>query len=303
MLHDAGPSPNVERGSLAPEKVDAAIVGTVTERPWSNTQMRRLGVSLREGSPLPSNTPTYDEVALWYLDRTVEIQDRIRRLEWVPLIGAEEVRVSSRVKTIGTLVEKLRRNPGYALQSIRDIAGVRLEAHMSLATQTAVCETLCGVFGAGCEVSVVDLRDAPHFGYRAVHLELRHPGHGWRAEIQVRTDLQGKWANMYEVAGDILGRSIRYVAIDPTQAEHSVVEALQRLSTEKIATFEAQYDRVTAQELRVDDIRRGIIAGDLGEARSRLQSLREAVEPATIALSDQLESLTIDLQRIRASKG
>ncbi len=251
----------------------------------------------------PANTPTYDQVALWYLDRTIEIQERIRALDWSSLLDPSTVRVSSRVKTITTLVDKLRRNPKVALQTIRDIAGVRLEADMSLTKQTAVCETLSGVFSEDCAVVITDMRTDDHFGYRAMHLELRHPGQGWRAEIQVRTDLQGKWANLYEVAGDVLGRGIRYSATSPDQPEHAIVQTLQRLSTESVASVEAEDDQATSQEVRVEDIRRGLIPGNLGAEERKLESLRATAEPVRLALSDQLESLTAELQRIRNSKG
>lgn len=51
-----------------------------------------------------------------------------------------------------------------------------------------------------------------HQGYRAVHVLIRLLNGGAPAEIQVRTALQGAWANLYERLGDHFGRDIRYEA-------------------------------------------------------------------------------------------
>ena len=45
------------------------------------------------------------------------------------------VRVTSRTKTTGTLVEKLQRNPSMALSRMQDIAGVRLVVEMNRTQQ------------------------------------------------------------------------------------------------------------------------------------------------------------------------
>ena len=62
---------------------------------------------------------------------------------------------------------------------------------------------------------LVDRIASPREGYRALHLVVRQ--HGVPVEIQVRTLLQHRWAEMYEKLGDVAGRGIRYgEGVDPT---------------------------------------------------------------------------------------
>src|SRR5699024_2188125 len=62
---------------------------------------------------------------------------------------------------------------------------------------------------AKVNVKIDDILESPHNGYRAVHLRITSSEAG-RVEVQLRTLLQTAWANAYEKAGDIAGRSIRY---------------------------------------------------------------------------------------------
>ena len=271
----------------------------MTQRPWPNSAIRRLGVALRADSAAPPDVPSYEELSSWYLGRTVEIQSKLATIDWSPILGNQSARVTSRVKTRATLVEKLRRHPKAALQTIRDIAGVRFEASMSLTTQDAVTETIANLFDGTCVVEVLDLRDAHHFGYRAKHLELRFDQRGWRAEIQVRTDLQATWANLYEVAADVFGRSIRYAPVSPDDPSFATVNALQSLSLDFVAPLESQLDAVTAQELIVEDIRRLHLSGDLEGELNKLASIKSSTEPAKLALTQELQRLTHEFEKIR----
>lgn len=170
---------------------------------------------------------------------------------------------------------------------------------MSLTTQDAVTETIANLFDGTCVVEVLDLRDAHHFGYRAKHLELRFDQRGWRAEIQVRTDLQATWANLYEVAADVFGRSIRYAPVSPDDPSFATVNALQSLSLDFVAPLESQLDAVTAQELIVEDIRRLHLSGDLEGELNKLASIRSSTEPAKLALTQELQRLTHEFEKIR----
>lgn len=82
------------------------------------------------------------------------------------------------------------------------------------------------------EVRIEQILEEPHNGYRAVHLHIISENAG-RVEVQLRTLLQTAWANAYEKAGDIVGRSIRYddefVVEDPKIRQ--VVEELLQLSS------------------------------------------------------------------------
>lgn len=118
---------------------------------------------------------------------------------------------AARVKTYGTLVEKLRRMPNYALDNIWDVAGFRFDCDLTLSEQTEIAELFKKDFlNAGAsKVKISDMRENAHSGYRAMHLHLITPA--GRAEFQIRTAMQAQWANLYEVAADIYGRDIRYL--------------------------------------------------------------------------------------------
>jgi ppGpp synthetase/RelA/SpoT-type nucleotidyltranferase len=262
--------------------------------------MRKLGEALRSGDAVPADCPTYDEVVLWYSDVTVMIQQRIAEIDWAPLLEREPPEISSRVKTIGTLQDKLRRTSTAQLQTIRDIAGVRFEAIMSLSVQDAVVETIASLFATDAQCFISDMRAHDHFGYRAVHIELRFHSIAWRAEIQVRTFLQGQWANMYEAAADVLGREIRYATPDEGSPAYGVVLGMRGLSTDTIAGLEAQADLVTHQILRIDDLRRGGAGtAELQAEERKLDVLQASVQPLTLGLTTQLGQLIAQIRDIR----
>lgn len=183
--------------------VGSAIVDLHSRPPWSNNAVRRLGVALRDGVDPPVDCPSYAEVMLWHADLAAEVQDRIEGRSW----SASELLVTSRAKSQDTLLAKLRRRPYLQLNTIQDIAGVRIDADLLLGEQTRLAREIADHFGAD-QPAIHDLRDHPHAGYRAVHVWLRLPA--GRVEIQIRTILQSLWANFYELLADAYGRGIRY---------------------------------------------------------------------------------------------
>lgn len=205
---------------------------------WTNNELKRLGVYLRDGLQKGS-FPSYDGVRLHYGLLAVEVQERIKTQEWNHLLGRQRLEVTSRAKTLDTLREKLRRDRSTPLSNVQDIAGVRFEAEMSLSEQRAVAETIARIFGHDPSEAVHDLLSSPHSGYRALHVWLRLPE---RVEVQVRTQLQGAWANLYEEAGDLFGRGIRYGGNPERPEDQAMVEELKRLSLADIAGMERDHD-------------------------------------------------------------
>jgi len=175
--------------------------------PWSTNQLKRLGDALRDDAVVPSNLPDYAEVIAWYDDLAARVHNGIVGLHLDGIPGVKSIEISSRAKTIDTLREKLRREFPIRLPSIQDIAGVRINADMSLLTQRDIASSIAGHYGHTRE-AIRDLRTQHHSGYRAVHVWLRLAG--GRVEVQVRTTLQSEWANAYEALADLIGREIRY---------------------------------------------------------------------------------------------
>lgn len=208
----------------------------------------------------------------WYNDIATWVQREIEQMDWTPLLGETEPSLVSRPKTIDTLRQKLERTPGMQLATVQDIAGVRFEAEMSLDEQDAVAEAIAARFGQGVE-SIHDLRADPHSGYRAVHIWLRFEGSG-RAEVQVRTHLQGQWANLYERAADVYGRQIRYDEPPSDPGAQTVVDDLISLSTTGVARMEQIRNRLGRIRLAADDARRGIGPAGIRPAAARSVSER-----------------------------
>ncbi|MFE4500172.1 GTP pyrophosphokinase family protein [Rhodococcus sp. NPDC056743] len=176
---------------------------------WSKTKMNKLGKALLSGGDVPAGCPTYDDVMLWHHELAAEVARIIRGTSWAeyaPTLRNLEIRVSSRGKTVDTLVQKLERS-GIGLEAIQDLAGVRVDGRFTLTQQTQIADAMAEVFSVD-ERGKRDLRENPHSGYRAYHLWVRCPA--GRVEIQIRTEGQSEWANTYERLGDILGRGIRY---------------------------------------------------------------------------------------------
>lgn len=180
------------------------------EKPsWSKKKLHKLGKALLDGSVPPEGCPTYNEVMLWHHELASEVAGIIDRTAWTSpdaRWGDVQLRVSSRGKTIDTLVQKLQRS-NYGLEDIQDLAGVRVDGDFTLSQQSIFAGLLADRFGVE-DKGKKDLRDDPHSGYRAFHLWVRCPA--GRIEIQIRTAGQSEWANTYERLGDVLGRGIRY---------------------------------------------------------------------------------------------
>lgn len=135
--------------------------------------------------------------------------------------------LAGRVKRDESLLEKMRRMGTTPILNIQDVAGIRLDYDMTLTQQTGLAETFSRAFEfAGAKrVKTIDCRQEPHSGYRAVHLHIYSKA--GRAEMQIRTALQSKWANLYEAATDVYGTDIKYLhegAEMPPSAERQVNE-------------------------------------------------------------------------------
>lgn len=268
-----------------------------TQLPWSLKSLRKLGVWIcdhPDENP-PSTLPTYDDVMVFYNELAAATQAEIEGWDWAPLLGDRVREVTSRPKTIDTLREKLKRDHATPLQSVQDIAGVRFEAEMTLDEQDAVVEAIAGHFRRpddpdSCRVR--DMREEPHSGYRAVHLWLRLPA---RVEVQVRTHLQGQWANTYEALADIEGRRIRYGKFPEEKQSRVLVETLQKLSTEYIAPHEKALNetrliRLLLEEMSPEDA----ATAEAEAARQRLAKidarLSSEEQDIQLALANALEA-------------
>jgi hypothetical protein len=182
--------------------------------PLSTAQLERLGKRLIAETP-PSDADL--QVLHELLEARSELLDAaIARVK--DELGLD---LTSRVKNTGTILEKLRRQGGWTLGSMQDVAGMRIVGDFDRRGQDVVVDDLAGVFSdAERPPKVIDWRAKPMHGYRAVHV-IVFPG-GAPLEIQVRTPWQHEWAEVFEKLADLVGRGIRYG--EPPRAPHSMDE-------------------------------------------------------------------------------
>jgi ppGpp synthetase/RelA/SpoT-type nucleotidyltranferase len=126
---------------------------------------------------------------------------------------------TSRLKTVQTLVAKMKRLPTMNLSQVQDVAGMRIVQKVGLQEQDALAARIGALFG---RAKLVDRRSAPSFGYRAVHVIVQVEGRN--VEIQIRTFLQDRWAQILERLADYWGRQIRYGG-EPDKPRHAVGQA------------------------------------------------------------------------------
>lgn len=169
--------------------------------PTSGTQINKLGKRLRDGYPDVSDEDAemLEQVLICYQAALNETKSRLSTLE---------LEAVTRVKTITTLVEKLRRDRRMQLQVVQDVAGARIIVQ-ERGAQDVVVAAIVREFRDGSKPPVVkDRRSRPNHGYRAVHVIVT--AQDLPVEIQVRTRGQDAWAQGIERLGDIWGRGIRY---------------------------------------------------------------------------------------------
>ena len=249
---------------------------------WGNRQLRRLGEAIRDDVDAPAGGPSYGDVMLWYDELAAAVQAALRELDWISLLAERPPpEISSRAKTIDTLRDKLRRDHRTPLSSIQDVAGVRFECEMTLEEQDVVALAIAQAFGQDV-TAIHDIRASPRCGYRAVHVWLRLAR--GRVEVQVRTHMQGAWANAYEALADALGRGIRYGEppnVDVREA-HDMVHRLQEISTDNVARLEGRRQQLATLQLQM-----GLTDGVLESRQS----------PVSHAVSDSIATAWQDLRR------
>ena len=252
-----------------------------TPCPWSKAKLKALGKSIRDSTEVPAEVPTYVEVMAWYNRLVGEAQQFLIASDWEPLLGPQQPSITGRCKTEETLRDKLRRQPNYRLPSIQDVAGVRFEADMRLDQQDAVVQSIVAHNrDGGVPADVLDRRSGDHAGYRAVHVVLRPPG-ACPIEIQVRTSLQGRWANLYETLADKVGRGIRYGDVPQDELLARIVQLVKQTSVDWIAPYEAQQVELFTYMGRVEQLQNPVkdeVAADLMRIERTLEELGAKVE-------------------------
>ena len=127
-------------------------------------------------------------------------------------------------KSTTAIVEKLYRG-SMRLSQMQDIAGCRV-----IVADTLVQDAVVGQIATLFPSTVMDRRQKPSHGYRAVHVVVRPRRRA--IEIQVRTVLQHLWAEFSEKSADAFGIEVKYGG-----GKKTFREALDNASA-MVATYE-----------------------------------------------------------------
>jgi hypothetical protein len=170
-------------------------------RPFSGKELRRLGRRLAQpGLISDEDYEMLARVAEAYQAVLDKVEEKLQELGY---------QATTRVKTTGTLIDKLRRTPHLSLGGIHDVAGARIVLDGGRREQDQVAERIMTMF-ADCPRAPekIDRREQPSHGYRAVHVVVFEDS--TPVEIQIRTKFQDVWAQISEKLGDRWGRGLRY---------------------------------------------------------------------------------------------
>ncbi len=251
--------------------------------------MEALGKRLvKRSSPASDDLKSLQELLLAFDEPLAIAVDLVR-----DQLGYEP---TSRIKTTGTILDKLHRQGGSILKAMQDLAGMRIVSDCNRHEQDRIANKLMRLFAEfGPPLpKLVDRRTHPSHGYRAVHIIVYVDGAP--VEIQVRTKLQHEWADLFEKLADRVGRGIRYgeppehwrdgvvdLASDAPDMSPSKRYALERLYT-------AAYDH---REITVRFARALAYAIDVYE--------RDAPTAAPDDLADLTAGITAGFASIRSS--
>jgi putative GTP pyrophosphokinase len=161
----------------------------------SKTQIDRLGDRLKEGRHTDDDLRLLDEYRRTFGEACDIVVRKIRDLGESP--------TARLAKSTLSIVEKLRRE-SVRLSQMQDIGGCRVIV-ADILKQNQFVAALGGAFP---DAIVIDRRENPSYGYRAIHVIAQAAGKP--IEIQVRSALQHLWAELSEKASDVIDPAIKY---------------------------------------------------------------------------------------------
>lgn len=236
----------------------------------SKAQVDRLGDRLRFGVPSEADLRELNDFRQSFAPAYQEAVELIRARLGVDPTGRP-------AKSTTAIMEKLRRE-SVRLSQIQDIAGARIVVANSN-DQDEVVDQLGKLFQ---RVTVVDRRQKPSHGYRAVHVI---PGiRDTPVEVQVRTDLQHHWAELSEKLSDLIDPSIKYGG-----GSESLREALLS-SSATIASIERVEVGVAKLEVRASE--------EGHDLQAEINELRADLQTAGVMAHAELDRLFVDIRTL-----
>lgn len=202
----------------------------------SKSQIDHLGERLKKGKIEDADLRLLDQYRRSYAEAYDAVIEAVRSdLSLAP--------TGRPAKSTPSIVDKLRRE-SFRLTQIQDIAGCRIVV-ADIASQNEAVLSLKGLFD---NVTIVDRREQPSHGYRAVHVIVCYCEK--LIEIQVRTALQHLWAELSERLSDIFGSGLKYgggneAIRDILVKESELIADAELLETESDPILQEELTEVT----------------------------------------------------------
>lgn len=237
----------------------------------SKTQLDRLGDRLRKGEISEADLRLLDQYRRSLSDAYETVVRRIRQELTLEPTGRP-------AKSTPSIVEKLRRE-SIRLTQIQDIAGCRVIV-AGILDQDKTVQALTNLFE---RTTIIDRRQQPSHGYRAVHVIVSHDGK--MIEIQIRTTLQHLWAELSEKFADVFDPEMKYGGGDKTYREiltdWSLLVESHELSEEELAELRERLQSTSQESV----------------SNARKQRITELTREA-VTFQERLESIKLDLFRL-----
>ena len=167
----------------------------------SRARIDRLGEAIKSGDLNDVDQSVFSYLRSQWAELGNEISNRL-----ILEFGNDNFGVSLRLKNLETIRAKLLRTT-LRLSSLRDVVGARIVVNDGLILQNESVLRSVALFG-DYAVKIIDRREFPSFGYRAVYVEIRQGL--YLGEIQIRTPMQHEWARSMESLARLVGREVRY---------------------------------------------------------------------------------------------
>lgn len=210
--------------------------------------------------------------------------------------------VAQRMKRLPTIIDKLERHPDMVVTTMQDFGGCRA-IMSSLDEVIALADDLKGTSRAKNKiVREYDYIFGPpgprNSGYRGIHLVYEYQAtkvayHGYRVELQIRTQLQHSWATAVETMDLFSGTELKYSKGDPDIRRYFTIVSSLMAASEGTPLVEP--GKATVRELR-EELKR---IDQKHTVLARLSGYRSVVNEH--AQSSRRSFLTLELNRAEAS--
>jgi hypothetical protein len=243
----------------------------------TNGEINRLGERLRTGAASPGDVHELDRFRASYSE---SLESVVRALE--QRLGRL---AAARIKRTQSIIDKLQRHEGSTIRlaQMQDIAGCRFTVEDIFAQEQTIHE-IVRIFD---RVKVVDRREKPNHGYRAVHVIAM--ANNKPVEIQVRTILQHLWAQFSERVADRVDPAVKY-GFGPQWALSHVVAMSELVRQTEAPELE------TARSLAGDPKQ---VSPEIREMRHLARTKREEIR---MEFSRRYMEIVIQLAAIRTTR-